>query len=74
MTLVQNIGLAGFNFLIGWANGMSGASASNPGGYSLGMWLFSTLGFLGLLFAFLLRRSEMGPNAHGLETIKANAT
>ncbi len=73
MTLVQNIGLAGFNFLIGWANDMSGASASNPGGYSLGMWLFSTLGFLGLLFAFLLRRSEMGPNAHGLETIKASS-
>jgi MFS family permease len=71
MTMIQNIGLAGFNLLIGWANDYSGASASNPGGYHLGMWIFSCLGFFGLLFAFLLRRSEMGPHAHGLETIKA---
>ncbi len=36
-------------------------------GYNIGMWIFSTLGFLGLIFAFLLRKSETGPNAHGLE-------
>ena len=71
MTMIQNIGLAGFNFLIGWANDHAGASASNPGGYGLGMWIFSSLGFLGFLFAFLLRRSETGPHAHGLETIRA---
>ncbi|MGA3243642.1 MAG: MFS transporter [Bacteroidota bacterium] len=71
MTLIQNIGLAGFNFLIGWANDYTGASATNPGGYSLGMWIFSSLGLFGFLFAFLLRRNESGPNAHGLETIKA---
>ena len=71
MTLIQNIGLAGFNFLIGWANDFTGASAANPGGYALGMWIFSSLGFFGFLFAFLLRRNERGPNAHGLETIKA---
>jgi MFS family permease len=71
MTLIQNIGLAGFNFLIGWANDYTGASAANPGGYSLGMWIFSSLGLFGFLFAFLLRRNETGPNAHGLETIKA---
>ncbi len=71
MTLIQNIGLAGFNFLIGWANDYSAASAVNPGGYALGMWIFSILGFVGFLFAFLLRQSETGPNAHGLETIKA---
>jgi MFS family permease len=69
MTLIQNIGLAGFNFLIGWANDHGSASAANPGGYSLGMWIFSSLGFFGFLFAFLLRRNETGPNAHGLETI-----
>lgn len=69
MTLIQNIGLAGFNLLIGWANDHSGAGASNPEGYTLGMLIFSCLGFFGLLFAFLLRRNEMGPNAHGLETI-----
>jgi MFS family permease len=71
MTLIQNIGLAGFNVLIGWANDSSGASATNPGGYALGMWLFSVLGFVGLLFAVLLRRREMGPHGHGLETITA---
>ncbi len=67
MTMIQNIGLFGFNLLIGFANDFEGASASNPGGYDLGMWVFSILGFLGLLFAFLLRKSETGPNAHGLE-------
>jgi len=69
MTLIQNVGLAGFNFLIGWANDHSAASAGNPGGYRLGMWIFSVLGFLGFLFAYLLRRAETGPNAVGLETI-----
>lgn len=68
MTMVQNIGLVIFNLLIGKANDFSNASASNPGGYNLGMWIFSILGFLGLLFAFLLRKSESGPNAHGLES------
>jgi MFS family permease len=69
MTMIQNIGLAGFNFLIGWANDYAGASIANPGGYNLGMWIFSLLGFLGFLFAWLLRRVETGPTAHGLETI-----
>jgi MFS family permease len=69
MTLIQNVGLAGFNLIIGWANDYSSAGPSNPAGYELGMLIFSCLGFFGLLFAFLLRRNEMGPNAHGLETI-----
>ncbi len=60
MTMIQNIGLATFNFLIGWANDFSG-------GYTMGMWIFSSLGFFGLLFAFLLRQSELGPKGHGLE-------
>jgi MFS family permease len=71
MTLIQNIGLAGFNLLIGWANDISGASAQHPAGYNLGMWIFSCLGFFGLLFAWLLRRRETGSHAHGLETITA---
>jgi MFS family permease len=69
MTMIQNIGLAGYNFLIGWANDYSGATVSNPGGYSLGMWIFSISGLLGFFFSWLLRRSETGPNAVGLETI-----
>jgi MFS family permease len=71
MTVIQNIGLFGFNLLIGWANDHGHASAANPAGYHLGMWIFSTLGLLGMLFAFLLRQRELGPHGHGLETITA---
>ena len=74
MTMIQNIGLFGFNWMIGWANDYSGASAANPGGYALGMWIFSILGFLGFFFAFMLRREETGPHAHGLETITVKST
>lgn len=69
MTMIQNIGLFGFNVLVGWANDYSHASSSNPEGYRLGMWIFSILGFLGVSFAFLLHRRETGPHGHGLETI-----
>ena len=71
MTMIQNIGLAGFNLLIGWANDHGHASAENPAGYRMGMWIFSILGFLGVWFAFLLRQRELGPRGHGLETITA---
>jgi MFS family permease len=71
MTMIQNIGLAGFNLLIGRANDVARASAENPGGYALGMWIFSVLGFVGFFFAWLLRRAETGPGARGLETIRA---
>ncbi len=74
MTMIQNIGLFGFNWMIGSANDFSGASAANPGGYALGMWIFSVLGFLGFFFAFMLRREETGPHAHGLETITVKST
>jgi MFS family permease len=73
MTLVQNVGLAGFNLLVGWANDSAGASSANPGGYVLGMQLFTVLGILALVFSQLLARSERGPHAHGLETIRAGA-
>jgi hypothetical protein len=39
----------------------------------LGMWIFSSLGFFGFFFALLLRKSETGPHAHGLETITTKA-
>ena len=60
MTMIQNIGLFGFNLLIGFANDFSHAGPSNPAGYNTGMWIFSTLGFFGLLFAFLLRNTQAG--------------
>ena len=67
MTMIQNIGLTAFNLLIGWANDYSHAGPENPAGYHLGMQIFSILGFLGVLFALLLRQREKGP--HGLESI-----
>lgn len=67
MTMIQNIGLAAFNLLIGWANDYSQAGAANPAGYHLGMWIFSILGFMGFLFALLLRINEQGSHSHGLE-------
>ncbi len=69
MTMIQNIGLAGFNFLIGWSNDNWAASETNPAGYTPGMWMFSSLGLLAMFFALMLRRAETGPNARGLETI-----
>ncbi len=69
MTMIQNIGLFGFNLMIGWANTLAGASASNPAGYRPGMWIFSITGLLGLFFAWQLRRAEAGPGGHGLDTI-----
>ncbi|TAL69806.1 MAG: MFS transporter [Bacteroidetes bacterium] len=60
MTMIQNIGLWGTNVLIGAVNDMTH-------GYTTGMWLFSSLGFFGLLFAFLLWKNELGPHNHGLE-------
>jgi MFS family permease len=67
MTMIQNIGLFLFNILIGTANDVFHASAKNPSGYTPGMWVFSILGFLGLIFAFFLQRSEKSASGHGLE-------
>ena len=36
MTMIQNIGLFGFNLVIGWANDFGHASAENPGGIPSG--------------------------------------
>ncbi|MFN4111211.1 MAG: MFS transporter [Ignavibacteria bacterium] len=58
MTMVQNIGLFLFNILIGFSNDLFKASAENPAGYTPGMWIFSILGFSGLLFSYLLRIEE----------------
>jgi len=69
MTLIQQIGFFLLNLLIGKANDFSHASLSNPGGYALGMWIFSVLGFIGMALSILLRIRETGPHRHGLETI-----
>jgi MFS family permease len=74
MTMIQNIGLFGLNLLVGWANSFSHADAANPAGYNLGMWIFSILGILGVVFAFLLRQRELRPDGHGLETITTSTS
>jgi MFS family permease len=72
MSLLQQVGFAIFNYAIGKANEITQAGPTNPGGYALGMWIFSMLGFLAFLFSFLLYKRETGPKGHGLETITAS--
>jgi MFS family permease len=67
MTMVQNGGLFVFNILIGGVNDIFHASASNPAGHLPGMYIFTSLGFFGFIFALLLRINERGPNSHGLD-------
>jgi MFS family permease len=74
MTLIQQIGLFLFNWMIGAANDAAGASATNPEGYIPGMWIFSILGFLGLLFSIILHKHESGPKGHGLELAMGEKT
>ena len=69
MTLIQQIGFFLLNLLIGQANDYAHAGLENPGGYALGMWIFSILGFVGMALSILLRIRETGPHGHGLETI-----
>jgi MFS family permease len=69
MTLCQQIGMAAVPWLIGVLNDAYAAGPENPAGYAAGMWLFTALASLGLVFSFLLWRTERGPHAHGLETI-----
>jgi MFS family permease len=74
MTLIQQIGFFAMNWLIGKTNDLNGAGAENPGGYAVGMWIFSVLGFIGMFFAIMLRRRESGPDGHGLETITVKSS
>ena len=77
MTMVQNIGLFGFNLLIGWANdwGHAGRVELQEG---LPVWECGSFPRFwvswGVFFAFLLRRRESWDLArHGLETITAGS-
>jgi MFS family permease len=73
MFLIQQLGVAGMNWLVGRTNDINQASAANPDGYIPMLWAFSVLGFMAFAFAIQLRRTEMGPDGHGLETIKASS-
>lgn len=69
MTLCQQVGMALIPWLIGYTNDLFAAGPDNPAGYAPGMWIFTALASFGLLFSYLLWKTETGPNAHGLETI-----
>jgi len=71
MGLIQQLGVAAIDEGVGWSNDHFHASVANPNGYNGMLYLVSALGFLGLFFSFMLWKTEKGPRAHGLETIKA---
>ncbi len=67
MTMLQNIGMMLVNLAAGHLNDRSGAGAENPGGYQPMLALFAVLSLAGLVFAWLLRQREAGPEGHDLE-------
>ena len=67
MTLCQQIGVALVPLAVGRFNTAFAAGPDNPAGYAPGMWFYTALAALGLLFSWLLWRAENGPHAHGLE-------
>lgn len=73
MTFCQQVGWAGMAWGIGKVNDVSGASAANPAGWLPSMWMLAGLASIGLLFSFLLWRSEHGTARHGLEQAKPQA-
>jgi len=56
MTMIQNIGLTAFNYIIGLANDISTSGGVTD--YRLGMYIFSITGITALIFAFLLRAEK----------------
>ncbi|NLW97143.1 MFS transporter [Luteimonas wenzhouensis] len=67
MTLCQQVGVALVPLVVGRFNTAFGAGPEHPAGYAPGMWFYTALAALGLLFSYLLWRAESGPAAHGLE-------
>lgn len=68
MTFCQQLGWSVVPPVIGALNDWGRAGAENPAGYAPGMWFYTALAALGLVFSFLLWRTETGPEGHGLET------
>jgi MFS family permease len=63
MTMLQNMGVTIANVVAGHVNDVSGASASNPAGYSSMLWFFGLLSLSGFVFALLLWRHERSARA-----------
>ena len=73
MTMVQQIGLTAINLVAGALNDANAAGADNPAGYTPMLWMFMILSLFGFVFAYALHAREVGPQGHGLESIKAGA-
>jgi MFS family permease len=69
MTMIENMGMAGVNWLLGFSNDSAHAGADNPDGYRGMLYILTGLGLVSVIFAYLLRVRETGPHGHGLETI-----
>jgi MFS family permease len=67
ITLIQALGMAASNLVVGWLADKAGAGAENPAGYAVMMWFFFLLSLVALSSAVLLWRRETGPDGHGLE-------
>ncbi|MCC5870307.1 MAG: MFS transporter [Gammaproteobacteria bacterium] len=74
MTFCQQLGWAIVPLVVGRLNDMFLAGPENPGGYAAGMWFYTALASLGMLFSWLLWRSEAGPGGHGLDSITTRST
>jgi len=71
MTFCQQLFWAGMSWGLGKVKDVTSASAANPAGWVYVMWILGALATVGFVFSFLLWKSERGPKAHGLETVKA---
>ena len=69
MTMIENMGMATVNWILGLANDNAHAGPDNPDGYRPMLYILTGLGVLSMVFAYLLRVRETGPHGHGLETI-----
>lgn len=69
MTLCQQLGWFVVPWVIAKLNDHYLAGPDNPTGYAGSMWFYTVLAALGLLFSWLLYRTEQGPDGHGLDKV-----
>jgi Na+/melibiose symporter-like transporter len=63
MTVLQNIGMATVNFVVGWLNDQAGAGRDNPAGYAPMMWFFGALSLMGATLGVWLWKRTPAPRA-----------
>lgn len=74
MFVLQQGGVWLLDWGVGRVNEANSATAAHPAGYLPMLWVFGSLGVVGLVFSFLLWKTEQGPGGHGLETIRAGSS